>query len=181
MKKTSKKNRNIGKRGIALSLATISSVGVIAPAVTDVAYATNTRYNSVSEYIMKTWQNYPEINHPNFDAGWGFRDDILYTTKNIHWTGYFNKNAIKTTDGTYEFKVRLRASHQDPYGWTFRHNQIGSNKYSFYAVEIGPYHREITLAKINSWIPSSSDPVHGGPLYHGTISSADGHYENYGG
>lgn len=185
MRKNSKDSKAIRKdrmkKGIAFSLATISSIGVLAPAVMDVAEASPSRYDSVAEYIMRTWKNYPAINHPNFDAGWGFRDSTLYTTKNIHWTGYYNKDAIRTTDGTYEFKVRLTNGHRDPYGWTFRHNEIGSNRYSFYAVEIGPYHNEITLAKINSWIPSASDPTHGGPLYHGTISSADGHYNDHGG
>lgn len=48
--------------------------------------------NSVGvEYVLNTWENYPKINHSNFDGGWGVRGDVLYTSKNIHWTGFWNE------------------------------------------------------------------------------------------
>jgi hypothetical protein len=130
------------------------------------------------DYVLSTWNNYPNINHPNFDGGWGVRGDVLYTSNNIHWTGFWNEREKNATDRVMEFQLRLTGSHQDPFGWTFRHREISPGTFSFYAVEISPYYNELTLAKVTSWKPSTSDPVHGGPVYHGIISSADGYYTN---
>lgn len=134
--------------------------------------------NTGVDYVLSTWNNYPNINHPNFDGGWGVRGDVLYTSKNIHWTGFWNEKEKNATDRVMEFQLRLTGSHRDPFGWTFRHREISPGTFSFYAVEISPRYDELTLAKVTSWKPSTSDPVHGGPVYHGIISSADGYYTN---
>lgn len=133
------------------------------------------------EVILNEWINYPRINNSNFDGGWQVSNDTLYTTKNIHWTGFYNGERMEAVDGEFDLMIRLKNAHADPYGWTFRLREDYPNNFSFYAVEIGPSHNELSLAKITSWIPNVSDPVHGGPVYHGTINSADGHYSDHGG
>lgn len=91
------------------------------------------------DYVLSTWNNYPKINSLNFDGGWDVSGDILYTSNNIHWTGFWNKKEQNATDRVMEFQLRLTGSHQDPFGWTFRHREISPGTFSFYAVEISPY------------------------------------------
>lgn len=130
--------------------------------------------------IFNSWKKYPLNPAGKFDAGWQLSGDEIYTTANVHWTGFWDDKSAGTSDVEIEFDV-MTTYHQDPWGFTFRMNSPSYDTYSFYALEWSPYHNELTLAKIRSWTPSSSDPTHGGPLYHGTISSADGYYEDYGG
>ena len=130
--------------------------------------------------IFNSWKKYPLLNDSKFNAGWMLSGDVIYTTANVHWTGFWDDKNQDATNQTIDFEVNTTA-HQDPWGYTFRMTSPSHDRYSFYALEWGPYHRELTLAKITSWQPSYSDPTHGGPLYHGTINSADGHYNNHGG
>ncbi len=58
-------------------------------------------------------------------------------------------------------------------------NQKGSNEFSFYGVELDCNHKTLTLGKITSWIPSTSDEMHGGPIYHTKIAAHDGNYDDY--
>jgi len=120
--------------------------------------------------IFNNWQKYPLISDSKFDAGWGLSGDEIYTSANVHWTGFWDNEKEDTGYQEIKFDV-MTDTHLDPWGFTFRMRSNQTDVYSFYAVEWTPYHNEINLAKITRWKPSSSDPTHGGPLYHGTISA----------
>lgn len=133
--------------------------------------------------IFNKWQKYPLINDPKFDAGWRLDNDRIYTTANVHWTGFWDNTKQYSKDYTIEFDV-MTTEHLDPWGFTFRMTSPEHDTYSFYAVEWDPYYDTITLAKVTRWKPNAYDPTHGGPVYHGQISGADGTYESrsyYGG
>lgn len=171
--KNNKIKRNKKLSALLFSTLTVATFCIVDNPIdnsSNKAYAQN---SSGADYVLKNWSNYPKINHPNFDAGWAVSGDVLYTTKNIHWTGFWNSSDKEATDRTFEMKLRLNQNHQDPFGWTFRHREIYPGTFSFYAVEVGPYYNEISLVKINSWTPSASDEVHAGPVYHGIVNSGD--------
>ena len=127
--------------------------------------------------IFNTWEKYPKISGENFQAYWQLSGNQIYTTANVHWTGFWNREAEDDSDYTIEFKVMN--GNFDPLGFTFRMNEIGTNEYAFYGVELDCTHDTLTLGKITSWIPNANDQMHGGPIYHTTISAVDGYYDNY--
>ena len=68
------------------------------------------------DYVLSTWNNYPKINSLNFDGGWDVSGDILYTSNNIHWTGFWN--AKERNNGTHKsttLKVHVEGSACDDY------------------------------------------------------------------
>lgn len=130
-----------------------------------------------ADVIFNTWEKYPKISGANFEANWQLNGNQIYTTANVHWTGFWNKEARDDSDYTIEFQVMN--GNFDPLGFTFRMNEIGTNEYAFYGVELDCTHKTLTLGKITSWIPNADDEMHGGPIYHTTISSKDGAYDNY--
>lgn len=127
--------------------------------------------------IFTTWQKYPTISGANFEAEWALMGNEIHTRANVHWTGFWDQNATDMDD--YNITFDFTNGDFDPLGFTFRMNKKGSNEYSFYAIEMDNTHQTLTLAKINSWVPSASDPMHGGPVYHTKISASDGNYNDY--
>ncbi len=158
---------SLQKEGIDTSMVNIS-------AVESVYLSSNSADASV---IFNTWEKYPKISGANFQANWQLSGNQIYTTANVHWTGFWNREAENDSDYTIEFDVMN--GDQDPLGFTFRMNEIGTNQYAFYGVELDTMHRTLTLGKITSWIPNANDQMHGGPIYHTTISACDGYYSNY--
>ena len=157
----------------------LGSLGVDTSDVQVKAIETETFSTSTSSAssIMNTWKKYPEISGNNFEAQWTLDGDTMYTKANVHWTGYWNKSAVNDSD--YTIQVSIQNPDTDPCGYTFRMQEPSTNNYKFYAVELDNAHQTLTLARIDSWIPSASDQMHGGPLYHTQISSHDNTYSTY--
>ncbi|RAI89600.1 uncharacterized protein DUF1080 [Paenibacillus pabuli] len=124
--------------------------------------------------IFNSWQKYPLNSGDIFKANWQLSGDEIYTTANVHWTGFWDSTKQQTTNQTIQFSTM--STDHDPWGFTFRMKQTGSDSYSFYALEWDPNHKILALAKITNWTPSASDPMHGGPLYHGVVNASDGYY-----
>jgi hypothetical protein len=124
--------------------------------------------------IFNSWQKYPLNTGDIFKANWQLSGDEIYTTANVHWTGFWDSTKQQTTNQTLQFSTM--STDHDPWGFTFRMKQIGADSYSFYALEWDPNHKILALAKITNWTASASDPMHGGPLYHGVVNASDGYY-----
>ncbi len=58
--------------------------------------------------IFNTWEKYPNINDSKFQANWQLSGQEIYTTANVHWTGFWNKKAENDSDYTIEFDVENR-------------------------------------------------------------------------
>lgn len=130
--------------------------------------------------IFNSWDKYPKFNDSRYNAGWQLAGDRIYTTANVSWTGFWDKANENATDVELEFDT-MTTQHPDPWGFTFRMQNVGYDKYKFYALEFGPNKQELVLARIDYWEPSSVGEVHGGPLYHGNLNAADSCYGNNGG
>lgn len=126
--------------------------------------------------IFNSWQKYPLNSGGIFNANWQLSGDEIYTTANVHWTGFWDSTKQQTTNQTLQFSTM--STDGDPWGFTFRMKQTGADSYAFYALEWDPNHKILALAKITNWTPSDSDPMHGGPLYHGVVNAADGYYSS---
>ena len=138
--------------------------------------------------IFNSWDSYPHRGGGMFDAQWRCDGTQIYTTANVHWTGYWDNTAQEYENYSFGAKT-LTTTHQDPWGYTFRMTQLPvavaksktnnwtTEAYAFYALELDPCDQgRWTLARINFWAPYTGDPMHGGPLYHYTIGGADGSY-----
>ena len=131
--------------------------------------------NMSAETILNTWLNYPGSQFgSNYQAGWTSTNGQLNTTANVNFTGFYNREWLNTTDAIFEFDM-LNVGTADPQGWTFRIQELNSNTWAFYCLEINEMFDRVVLARINSWTPGSYS-THGGPLYHGMINGQDGTY-----